>query len=354
MQKSWKHSLQIAFTYIGTVVGAGFASGREILEFFVQYGTQGLIGVILSAFLFVWAGVQVMLVAHRIQATSYQEMSVYLFGKTIGSLFNIVLLLVLLGTTSVMLAFTGSLTHETFHLPAQIGIWVSMICIYIVTARGLDAIHSVNSIFVPILIGFTFLVFFYTKPWGAVASTSMMMVEPIKQGAWISSPLYYVALNISLTQAVLIPIGRESRSEKPLVLGGILGGLGISLLLLLSYLSLNSNMPQIQLVDAPMIHMLSGLGKGITILFAMLVFGEVFSSLVANVFGLAEQVKKYVPVPSTLIISSILLISYAISFVGFSSLLSLLYPLFGQIVVFFLFMLLYRQISDPSSRRIGS
>lgn len=48
MQRSWKAALQIAFTYIGTVVGAGFASGKEIVEFFVQYGSQGLVGILLA------------------------------------------------------------------------------------------------------------------------------------------------------------------------------------------------------------------------------------------------------------------------------------------------------------------
>ena len=40
MQQSWKAALQIAFTYIGTVVGAGFASGKEIVEFFVRCEDQ--------------------------------------------------------------------------------------------------------------------------------------------------------------------------------------------------------------------------------------------------------------------------------------------------------------------------
>src|SRR5688572_7199204 len=106
MVRQWRQSVRIAFTYMGTVVGAGFASGKEIFEFFVQYGVQGMIGIMVASFLFVWAGVRVMIVAHRIQADSYQEMSTYLFGPTAGTLFNLILMTVLLGTTAVMLAAT--------------------------------------------------------------------------------------------------------------------------------------------------------------------------------------------------------------------------------------------------------
>ncbi|CCF13864.1 MULTISPECIES: YkvI family membrane protein [Brevibacillus] len=350
MQNSWKTILQIAFTYIGTVVGAGFASGREILEFFVRFGPYGLVGIGIASLLFVWSAIQVMLVAQRIQAKSYQEVSFYLFGKTIGTFFNTILLLVLIGTTSVMLAFTGSLFKESFHLPAQLGIWVSMIFIFLVTARGMGAIHMVNSIFVPILIGFTLLVFFYTKPWDSTASVAGLPLDELEADGWLQSPVYYVSLNVALAQAVLVPIGRECPYRRTLIYGGLVGGLGIGLLLFLAYASLLDNMPHVQFVDTPTIFILSGLGKTITFLFALLVYAEVFSSLVANLFGLVEQVKSYINVHFSLILLIILLICYGVSFVGFSSLLTILYPLFGQIVVFFLVMLFYRQMMDRSKQ----
>ncbi|WP_103106030.1 YkvI family membrane protein [Brevibacillus reuszeri] len=339
MQGSWRAAWQIAFTYIGTVVGAGFASGKEIVEFFVQYGTQGLVGILLATALFAWAGIQIMLISYRTQANSYQEVSTYLFGHPFGTVFNTLLLTVLLGTTSVMLAATGAIFMESFQLSPQLGIWISMIMIFFVTRKGLFAIHHVNSIFVPALIAFTFLVFIYTKPWEDTSVT----VESLRPLAWLSSPLYYVALNVSLTQAVLIPIGRHSKSEKPLIAGGIIGGLGIGLLLLLAYSSLSANMPGIQQAEMPMIALLQGAGKGIPLLFSLLVYAEIFSTLVANVFGLSEQIRQVTRLRGPTILLGILAISYFISFVGFSSLLRFLYPLFGQLVVFFLVMLVYRQ-----------
>ena len=41
-------TLKIIFVIIGTLVGAGYASGREILTFFNIYGLNGLIGLIIS------------------------------------------------------------------------------------------------------------------------------------------------------------------------------------------------------------------------------------------------------------------------------------------------------------------
>ena len=43
-----KSANKIIMVIIGTLVGAGFASGREIYLFFGQYGIKGLIGIIIS------------------------------------------------------------------------------------------------------------------------------------------------------------------------------------------------------------------------------------------------------------------------------------------------------------------
>ena len=46
-----KKILKSVFVIIGTVIGAGFASGQEIYIFFYQYGLNGILGIIFSSFL---------------------------------------------------------------------------------------------------------------------------------------------------------------------------------------------------------------------------------------------------------------------------------------------------------------
>lgn len=41
MEQSKGSASQLAFVYVGTVVGAGFATGREIVEFFLKFGWFG-------------------------------------------------------------------------------------------------------------------------------------------------------------------------------------------------------------------------------------------------------------------------------------------------------------------------
>jgi Uncharacterized membrane protein len=73
--------IKVITVYAGTVIGAGFASGQEIMQFFISFGVYGLWGAGLATVLFVYLGLLVMLLAVRLQAVNYQDLLRYLLGK---------------------------------------------------------------------------------------------------------------------------------------------------------------------------------------------------------------------------------------------------------------------------------
>ena len=40
-----KQYLSVAFAYVGVVIGAGLASGQDLLQYFLSFGAKGLIGI---------------------------------------------------------------------------------------------------------------------------------------------------------------------------------------------------------------------------------------------------------------------------------------------------------------------
>lgn len=47
-----RNILSVVCGYVAAVIGAGFASGQEIISFFVKYGKFSIIGVLLSCLIF--------------------------------------------------------------------------------------------------------------------------------------------------------------------------------------------------------------------------------------------------------------------------------------------------------------
>jgi hypothetical protein len=61
---------QVAATYMGTIVGAGFASGQEMLQFFGAFGIWGVMGLALAGYLFYYFGNIILQLGKELKAES--------------------------------------------------------------------------------------------------------------------------------------------------------------------------------------------------------------------------------------------------------------------------------------------
>ena len=73
-------AMKAAATYIGTVIGAGFATGQEMLQFFVRFGVMGFVGLAFAAAMFIFFGFIIMDLGRRLNARSYREI-IHFFGR---------------------------------------------------------------------------------------------------------------------------------------------------------------------------------------------------------------------------------------------------------------------------------
>ncbi|MNS51155.1 hypothetical protein D3C72_838210 [compost metagenome] len=86
-------------------------------------------------------------------------------------------------------------------------------------------------------------------------------------------------------------------------------------------------------------HIANHLGTVVRIVYVILIFLEIFSTFVADVYGVALQLKQHLRIGPKLLSLILLLVCYLTSQFGFSSLLSVLYPLFGLFSLIWVIML---------------
>jgi uncharacterized membrane protein YkvI len=332
----------VAATYIGTVVGAGFASGQEIMQFFTVYGSIGSLLVLVSTLLFIWLGCKMMNIANLLLCFSYQELNCHLFGRTIGLLFNGSMLLILFASTGVMLSGSGAVFSEQFGMSTQLGIIMTIALSLIVTLRGISGILWINSLVVPLMI--TFTVILGLNHIGVDASKAHLPFQ--WNWRWITSPFLYAAFNLAMAQAVLVPLGREFRDPTIIRWGGIIGGSGLGVMLLISHLSLQTHFDFIQEASVPMAKLVTLYGQNAAFLFSLIIFGEIFTTITGNVFGLARHIQNAYHISHGLAAVTILLGAFLISQWDFRTLVAVLYPVFGGISLLFLARLAFYKLNN--------
>ena len=68
-----KKYLKIALAYVGVIVGAGLSSGQDLMQYFVSFGRQGIIGVILLAVLNIVFGKIIVTLGCYYDSDSHQD-----------------------------------------------------------------------------------------------------------------------------------------------------------------------------------------------------------------------------------------------------------------------------------------
>ncbi|WP_225445655.1 hypothetical protein [Paenibacillus arenosi] len=337
--KSLLRIMQISFTYIGTVVGAGFATGQEIVQFFTSYGRLAMITILIASILFVWLGTKLMLIANRLQAQSYEDVNIALFGERTGKHISMFTLIVLISVNGVMLAGAGSIFVEHLNMHYQTGLLLTMIAAYFVLNRGMNAILHLNSIVVPTMLIFTAFILWDTIEMPSTSNAFMLISDKPLYAAW-SAPILYSAFNLAMAQAVLVPLGASMRDEKVIRWGGWIGGIMIGGMLFAGHFALSAHMPGITQYDIPMGHIADGLSMFIQIVYIVLIFSEIFTTFLADVYGVSLQIRQRFKLPPKLVIAGLMLFCFIMSQFGFKPLVAFLYPLFGTFSILWMYLLI--------------
>lgn len=341
--KNWAAAFQIAAVYVGTVVGAGFATGKEIVEFFSRYGFFGMIGILLSGYLLIAMGSKLMRMSAQIGAASYQEFNLFLFGNWLGKSINLLMMVMLLGVTAVMLSGAGAVFEEQLGFTKNLGVFLTIILSIVVMLLGVKGLFAVNTFVVPLMISFSLMLMILSV--GMPNFFDQLLWIPKEGNSWRAAiaPFSYTAFNLALAQAVLVPIATEIKDDWTIKWGGILGGAALTIILLSNHFTLIM-LPNFHLYEIPMAVIMKNLASGFYWLFVLVIYSEIFTSVIGNAFGLERQVKQLIPIPAIVSIVFIFAVAYMISLIDYGKLLSYLYPLFGYVSLVFFVLLLMRPL----------
>ncbi len=340
--------LQVAFTYIGTLVGAGFGSGQEVLKFFTKYGWIAPISIAFATFLLIWLGMKIMLLAHDLQVKTYDELNRVLFGHIVGRFLGIFTMVILFSFTATMIAGSGAVFKQQLQIPTQVGLLITVVCAYFVLVRGIHAIMNVNVVIIPTILVFCVFMLYHT--FQSPSWTQALTLGPVFPDRHILDYLYhyggsfcYTGFNLAIAQTILVPLGATIKDRNVLKWGAVLGGTILGLLLLSAHFILSSQMPDIASLEVPMANIMKNFSTLIVIMYTIVLFGQIFTTLIADAYGVISQVKNKTNINIKWVVLIMLVPCYIISHFGFQDLLSVIYPVFSGISLIWLAMIIFKK-----------
>lgn len=191
---SWQ---AVALTIVGTVVGAGFASGQEVWQFFTRGGEVGALGILLAMGLF--AGVSARALEAGGRGLTLDGYLQRVWGRWAAG-WDVVAAAFLTVGLGVVGAASGELLHATFRLSAYLGAVLALAVLVLCGSQGSALLLRLNSWLVPPIIG-VLLLLAWVVP--AAPAPPPSLVWP-----WWVMAILYASYNLFSIIPVLLPLGR--------------------------------------------------------------------------------------------------------------------------------------------------
>lgn len=343
--------LKAVFVIIGTIIGAGFASGQEIWLFFNKYGNWGIAGVILACCLLGFLIYKVFGILQTNNISTYKELLKKISNKKVlGQIISIVISLFLLISFYIMVAGMSAYFNQEFGFPTWVcSIVMSFLC-YITLKKNMRGVVIVNTILIPCLI--LFITYLGLKNLGF--SINFFKEEQLTNNFstnWLFSSILYASYNSIVLIPMLIELKEYINTKtKAKVVSILCITILITLGLCLFCLLLRNTTAC--LYELPMIEVVKEFGVIYSYIYGGVVAVAIFTSAISAGYGFLKNevakkeftrgdVSKREKAYYEKLLLVITVIAPIVAGFGFSNLVSLLYPIFGVLGLLQIVFLLY-------------
>ena len=233
---SWVNVIKFAGAVIAFLIGAGFATGQEVLQYFAGYGYEGLLVGAFVLICFVYLCSSFMCAGYDEHFPNTNDIYRYYCGKYIGGFYDYFSIAFIYMSYIVMLGGAGGTFNQYYHLPPAYGAIFMLVVSVGVVILGLgkivDVIGSIGPIIVLIALGVGAGAII-TNPGGiadGVALINSGTLDPekfIRVGSnWFMSGFSYVGFCLLWLAAFCAAMGTKANSKKEAVMGATLGATG--------------------------------------------------------------------------------------------------------------------------------
>lgn len=347
-----KKYLKIALAYVGVIVGAGLSSGQDLMQYFVSFGKEGIIGVLILAALNIIFGKIIVALGCYYDSDSHQDVLEQVAHPIINKIIDYTLIVSGFVIYFVMVAGAGANLHQQFQLPSWMGALICSVLVIIVSYMDFDRITSVLGVFTPIIIIMIVAITAYTYIGHSYDFASLSQVanglESPMPNVYFSAVNYYslcAVTGVSMAFVLGGSVVRIGVAEK----GGAIGGALIGLIVLCAYAALYANVDVIKDAEIPMLAIVSSINPLFAKIYTFTIFALIFNTAFSLSYALARRLAGDDTKKLHMILIAVVVIGYVCSFAGFKELVSLMYPILGYIGILLLGVLLVAWIREKQN-----
>ena len=347
-----KKYLSAAFAYVGVIVGAGLASGQDLLQYFLAYGAIGLIGIAALGVLNVIFGAVALQLGSYYRSDNHDEVFERIAHPALRRLIDVVLVFSAFTMGFVMLAGAGANLEQQFGLPSWMGGALCAVLVVLTAFLNFDRIMNVIGVFTPIIMVAIAVLMIYSlaTPHASVAEldAAARNVTPALPNL-VFSTLNYFALCVVGGIAMAFVLGGSILRIGEARRAGHIGGVLIALVLGADAVALYLNVDRIWNFDVPALEIARSVHPAFAFGYTLVIFALIYNTAFSLFYSTARRFSGGSTARLRIVLIAVVAAGYAASFMGFKKLIGVMYPIIGWLGVALLVVLAVGWLRERSA-----
>ncbi len=288
---SWfQRFLLPGFALKAVIIGGGYATGRELAEYFVPAGPWGgLAGMLLATLIWSVVAALTFALARQLHAYDYRSFFQQLLGPG-WVLFEAAYLIFVVLILAVFGAAAGAIGAATFGWPELMGAVVLAAAILFATAfgeAGVERLFKYASMLIYAV--YALFLFFALTRFGDRIGAGFAAAGPPTDG-WMAGGITYASYNI-VGAVVVLPVLRHLTSRRDALIAGAIAGPLTMLPAILFFVAMMAFYPGIGDETLPSDFLLRQMAvPGFNLLFQLMIFTALLESGVGAIHAINERI----------------------------------------------------------------
>lgn len=353
---NFSNVFKLAGAIITALIGSGFSSGEESLQFFSVYGIRSLISGAIASVIFALALGLIMRYGFKNPFNPPKTIFRHYLGKIIGSFLNLYIPVLAFLIGVVTISGSGAAINQYFGLDNFWGTLIMSTVVLFAVLLGFNRLINLLGALGPLTVIAALFIGLYTLVTnydGIQASEAFLQTtENLPYGAgnsmsfWLLGGILFISYNILGGVPFISKLGSTSHSRKEGFLGGFFGGIGLMLAAMSLNLAMLTDVEQMLSVEVPVLYLAQSIHPIVGILFIYVLLQEMFTTSCAFIWTVSDAVTTHrTPVRlQRIVIIANSVITFIVAQLPFRTLVNIVYPISGYIGLIFLTALIIKEV----------
>lgn len=341
--------LSCAGAYVAWVIGSGFATGQEILQFFTSYGYMSYVIVLINLAGFILIGGAIMEAGYENRNNPEYNVFRHFMGQKLGTVYWWFIPISLVPVSAVLVSGAGETLHEYYGMNHIVGAALMAVLLLIAYVIGFERLIKILGFIGPCIIAFCMLVSIITVFRDAGNLSQVPAAKELldaKQSSpfWLVSSVLYFSYNILDGGTYYTELGSKGSNFKTVRYGAIFGSILVIVGITLINTAILSNAGDAAALSIPTLYLARKISYVLGAAFSVFLIMGIFSASSAMIWTICSRFETGNRKRDVLLAVGIVFAIFILGLFDFGALISFLYPIIGYFGILFTGAVLVKRV----------